>query len=72
MPLLKPLKFRIWRLTWPQKVLNAVNVIIHVCKEFGLVGSGALKASNTRSVLAPTVVRMKNGIRHDLAPNGPA
>ena len=49
------------------KVLNPVDVVLLVCKEFGVVDSKVLEVRNIQYVVGFPAVPINNAIRDDLA-----
>jgi len=49
------------------KVLNPVDVVILVCKEFGVVDSKVLEVRNIQYVVGFSAVPINNAVRDDLA-----
>ena len=49
------------------KVLNPVDVVLLVCKEFGVVDSKVLEVRNIQYVVGFPAVPINNAVRDDLA-----
>ena len=49
------------------KVLNPVDVVLLVCKEFGVVDSKVLEVRNIQYVVGFPTVPINNAVRDDLA-----
>ena len=49
------------------KILNPIDVVLLVCKEFGVVDSKMFKVRNIQHVLGLPAVRIDNAVRNDLA-----
>jgi len=49
------------------KVLNPVDVVLLVCKEFGVVDSKVLEVRNIQHVVGFPTVPINNAVRDDLA-----
>ena len=51
------------------KVFDAIEVVLFVCKKFGVVNSIVLEIGHIQHVIATPTVRINDAIRHDLFPN---
>ena len=51
------------------KILNSIDVILLVCKEFGMVNPEVLEVRNIRHVIATPAVRIDDAVRHDFTLN---
>ena len=49
------------------KILNPIDVVLLVCKEFGVVDSKMFKVRNIQHVVGLPAVRIDNAVRNDLA-----
>lgn len=48
------------------KILNPVDVILLVCKEFRMVDSEVMKIRNVQYIVGSPTVRIDNAVRNDL------
>ena len=51
------------------EVLNAIDVVGLVCKQFGMIDTEVFKVLYLQHVIAPPAVRIHDTIRHDFALN---
>lgn len=47
------------------KILNAVDVVLMVCKRFGMVDVVMDKTADARLVIAAQAIHVNNAVRHD-------
>ena len=59
-----PLYFRKTRFA-DSKILNAVDVVLMVCKRFGMVDVVMDKTADARLVIAAQAIHVNNAVRHD-------
>ena len=54
------------------KILNTVDMILLVCKEFGMIDPEVFEVQRIQCVVASPIVGINDAVRHDLAFNNRA
>ena len=62
-------KFTHMTLSLVPEILNAIDVIGLICKQFGMIDTEVFKVRYIQHVIAPPAVRIHDTIRHDFAFN---